>query len=132
MNICVCITDSLCSIPETQHCKSRILQYKIKKKFNKKKTYILHLQPLPTPWCNPQECNKSSVVTWGGALGPWDLEFLGSHLYLRKKKKKKRNSSLLLLDSSAGMSSFKNINIKLYITLSFLNISLGQYLFSCT
>ena len=30
MYICICITESLCCIPETQLCKSTIINYKIK------------------------------------------------------------------------------------------------------
>ena len=40
MDICICITESLCCTPETQHCKPAIPQYKIKIKL---KTITVHV-----------------------------------------------------------------------------------------
>ena len=49
MDICICITESLCHTPETQHCKSTIPQYKIKIKLKKifliKKKFNYHHKP---------------------------------------------------------------------------------------
>ena len=44
-----------------------------KTKQNKKNPVSCTYSPLLT-WGSTEERNKSSVVSWGGALGPWDFE----------------------------------------------------------
>ena len=48
MDICMRITESLCCTPETQHCKSTVLQYKIK--IFLKRVYILTLHSVDLIW----------------------------------------------------------------------------------
>ena len=43
MDICIWITDSLCHTPETQHCKSAILQQKRKQNRKPKQTKTTHI-----------------------------------------------------------------------------------------